>query len=138
MAGGLRWTEEQLAQYRERRGPPARLDKSGPGFDNPRDSFDHAPESDLQRKCEDLCTERGLPFFHDRSRGKNRPGFPDLVIALPGGRTAWCELKKPKTGRLTDDQKRWRLMLLHLGHEWYEVRSFRQFCGIVEGKTQGA
>lgn len=138
MAGGLRWTEEQLAEYRERRGALPQLDRSGHRldkgaipFDNPGDSFDDISESDLRQKCEDLCTQRGYPFFHDRSRRKNEPGFVDLVIAMPAGRTLWIETKQLKRGRLSPEQKNWRLMLLHLGHEWYEVRTFRQFLKII-------
>jgi len=134
MAGGLRWTEEQLAAYQQRCRKYGSLiipNEDLREIEAMGHKPDDEPEFTLQRKCEALCTERGYPFFHDRSRGKNKAGFPDLVIALPGARTAWCELKKPKTGRLSPEQKRWRLMLMHLGHEWYEVRSFRQFCRIV-------
>lgn len=145
MAGGLRWTDEELIAYQERqrsRSVPAPRYCSSSGVepgglpvpsvpplsDPPPDS---GLERDLQAKIEEYCKEHGYPFFHDRSRKCNVPGFPDLVIALPGGRTLWIELKS-KSGRLDSEQKRFRLMLLALGHEWHMCRSFRHFARIVQ------
>ena len=136
MAGGLRWTEEMLSEWQER----ARLRLPANAFVKPETCDgcaagevyepDPGSESDLQDKIEKWCEDHGYPFFHDRSRKCNEPGLPDLVIALPGAVTLWVELKS-KRGRLSEDQKRWRLMLLQLGHQWHEVRSYRQFIKIV-------
>ncbi len=52
-----------------------------------------------------------------------RPGAPDIVIILPNKRAAWAELKRPKGGRLSEDQKEWRDLLQALGHDWRLVRS---------------
>lgn len=51
-----------------------------------------------------------------------RPGVPDLLIILPGGRCIWCELKSA-TGTLSAAQKEWRDMLAAMGHDWRLVRS---------------
>jgi hypothetical protein len=119
----MRWTQEQLEQYR------ARHRVEAPSVPCPADP---GPEKDLQAKAEKLCRERGYHFFHDRSRGANVPGQTDLVIALPKGRTVWVELKS-KHGRLSADQKRVRMMLSALGHEWHDVRSYSQFVSILDG-----
>ncbi len=124
----MRWTTEQLEQYQARQMVSA---PSAPC------SADPGPEKDLQAKAEKLCRERGYHFFHDRSRGSNVPGQTDLVIAMPKGRTLWVELKS-KSGRLSDDQKRVRMILSALGHEWHEVRSYQQFILILDGKEDHA
>lgn len=139
MAGGLRWTSEQLAEWEEKqRNRPVAGTSSRFSIDPilasnavpaPIES-DPGPEHDLQTRIEIWCSDHALPFFHDRSRGKNESGFVDLVIAFPHGLTVWAELKS-KHGRLSDDQKRWRSALLFLGHRWVEIRSFRQFLRIA-------
>ena len=91
-----------------------------------------ALEHDLQSKCEDYCDKHGYLWLHDRSRKVNIPGrFLDLIVALPGARVIWCELKR-KGNKLSDEQIRTKVRLLFLGHEVYEIRSFRQFVRIVE------
>jgi hypothetical protein len=126
----VNWTAEQLAEYEEKQ---RRWDKT-----SSQTALQHAseveadpgPESDLQSKCETYCEDHGYPFFHDRSRGCNEPGFVDLVVALPRGRTLWLELKS-KNGRLSSDQQRWRRALLYLGHSWHSAHSYRRFLEIV-------
>ncbi len=127
----MRWTSEQLAAYRERTKPkyiPAEPDIE---YLNAADE----PESSLQRAIEIWCEESGLPYFHDRSRGKNAAGFPDLVIALRSGRTLWLELKS-RDGRLRKEQEKWRLQLMALGHEHHVVRSFKQFLVIFRKENK--
>lgn len=51
-----------------------------------------------------------------------RPGMPDILIILPGGRCAWAELKSDK-GRLSAAQEGWRDALVALGHDWRLIRS---------------
>lgn len=117
----MRWTQEQLDQYRSKMciKPEPVKTEADPG-----------PESMLQEKIEKYLHECGYYFFHDRSRGKNHAGHPDLVIALPGGKTIWIELKS-KHGRLSSEQSRTRQKLLFHGHEWHEIRSFKSFIDII-------
>jgi hypothetical protein len=96
------------------------------------DVADEGKESLLQMKIESYCKDRGFYFFHDRSRGKNPEGNPDLVICLPKGRTVWVECKS-KDGRLSEAQKKVATQLLGAGHEWHEVRSYNRFLSIIEG-----
>lgn len=125
---GLRWTREELEAYQARR----RADSSPQGTISLSEDHeaDPGPEHALQGKIERFCEENGLYYFHDRSRGENKPGHPDLVVALTNGRTLWLELKS-QTGRLTKDQKRIRLMLMALGHEFHVVRSFKRFLEVI-------
>jgi hypothetical protein len=131
----MNWTEEELIAYQERQsrhkgGIPIDVNNIVPEIEP-----DPGPEHNLQDRIEGYCRDHAIPFFHDRSRRMNTPGFPDLIIALPGGKTLWLELKS-KTGRLDPDQKKWRLMLLRLNHEWYQVKSFRSFLRIVNGEQK--
>lgn len=125
---GLRWTREELEAYQARRradsSPQGTISLSGDHESDP------DPEKELQRKIERFCEENRFYYFHDRSRGENKPGHPDLVVALTNGRTLWLELKS-QTGRLTKDQKRIRLMLMALGHEFHVVRSFKRFLEVI-------
>ena len=140
----LRWTPEQVEEYQARqsaRQPQIKHAGYVPLLAHSREikgqnasQADQGKESDLQAKIERFLTGKGFYFFHDRSRGSNAKGQPDLVIALPGGRVVWLELKSAK-GRLRPEQKQVRLMLMHLGHEWYECRSYRKFLEIVNRET---
>ena len=92
---------------------------------------DLGPESDLQRKAEEWLNERGYPFIHDRSRRKNKRGhILDLHIYLPQGRHVVIEFKVNRNP-MTDEQKDTYRKILFLGHEIYEVRSFKKFISIM-------
>lgn len=127
--GGVSFSEEWLLEYREKERHRKALASGSPSTLTQVEA-DPGPESDLQTKIENWCEEHALPYFHDRSRGKNDPGFVDLVIAFPKGVTLWAE-NKSKGGRLSDDQKTWQRALLFLGHKWVEIRSFKQFLSIA-------
>jgi hypothetical protein len=134
MANGLNWTQEDVDAYEARRAMQERKSKpvqtsassSDPAIDIP----DPGPERDLQTKCENLCDQMGLPWFHDRSKKCNKEGLPDLLVACPGGVTLWCELKS-KDGRMSEAQKQWLLQLMALGHKWYQVKSFKRFAQLI-------
>ncbi|MCE5335578.1 MAG: VRR-NUC domain-containing protein [Desulfobacteraceae bacterium] len=126
MAGGLRFTQEQVDAFNARR-------KGNPAMHHT--DADPGPESSLQERIEKWCRENGFPFFHDRSRGWNEPGFPDLVIALRCGKTLWIELKS-KDGRLKSEQEKWRLQLMALGHEHFVIRSFKRFLEVANELRQ--
>lgn len=131
----MRWSEEDLHEFQQRqvKNNAARITHnpfSSIKTTSAMSEADEGSESKLQAKIEGYCKERGFYFFHDRSRGCNVPGHPDLVVALHGGRVLWLELKA-KSGRLTEDQKRVRLMLMALGHEFHELRSFKAFLSVL-------
>jgi hypothetical protein len=125
----LRWTPEQLADYLARRGKAGAPERLAPAAE-----ADDGPEWRLQREIETWCRERGLYVFHDRSRSRNAPGHPDLVIALPRARTLWLELKS-RRGRLTSDQKRVAQRLRSCGHQWAVIKSFNDFLELVHERA---
>lgn len=120
----MRMTEEEYQQFQERR--KAALQPT----EKPTEDIPSSPEKDLQSKCEDYLRKLGLFFFHDRSRGDNVPGLPDLVIALWGGRTLWAELKS-KSGATRKEQQRTLSRLLWLGHDAKIIRSYRDFVKTI-------
>ena len=93
-------------------------------------------ESVLSRKIRGYAKDHGYPSLilpQTPLVKKIIPkGWPDGVMALPKGRVIFLELKN-KDGSLKEDQVKYQLKLMALGHEWYVVRSFRQFLDIVEG-----
>ncbi len=131
MSNGLRWSNEELVQYRAKQRACVRADRQAHADPVTADQADPGPESDLQERIERWCEERGFVYFHDKSRRVNRRGFLDLVIALPFGRTLWIEAKA-KGGRLTKEQELEVLKLLALGHKVHVVRSFVRFLEIAK------
>lgn len=146
----MRMTEEEYATFQTRRQIHAQnrqvgtqsiqsaetdSDKGqvqiGPEMPIMGESENDQPESKLQQRIEKELRRRGYLFFHDRSRGMNAPGLPDLLIWAPGGRHILMELKR-KGGTMSDEQKRFASRALWLGQEWHEVRSFRQAVGILD------
>ena len=96
---------------------------------------DEGPESTLQGKCEAWLNEKGYPFIHDRSRKKNKKGkILDLHIYLSKGRHVVIELKVAGN-TMSDEQKETYMKILYLGHEIYEVKSFKRFMQIMENKN---
>jgi len=51
-----------------------------------------------------------------------RPGTPDLVVTLEGGRAGWLECKA-RRGGLSDEQIGFRAIVERLGHHWALVRT---------------
>lgn len=54
-----------------------------------------------------------------------RPGVADLCFMLPGGRTAWLEMKTAK-GQLSDAQHGFKARCRELGHLWAMARSIEE------------
>ena len=119
-------SEDQLLEYQIRQARFAK--KSEPC----KDEADEGLECELDKKIANYCRDKGWYHFHDRSRGINKAGNPDWIICMPKGRTIWIECKAAN-GRLSEAQKTTITQLLGLGHEIYEVRSFKRFLEIIEG-----
>ena len=116
------WAAEQIAKAKAGWLPEEREEREIP---------DPGPESDLQGKAEDWLNERGYPFIHDRSRRKNKRGkILDLHIYLPKGRHVVVEFKVSRRP-MTDEQRETYRTILFLGHEIYEVRSYKRFLEIM-------
>jgi hypothetical protein len=126
------WSEQQLLEYHQRR-----QDRSAAKLPHKDDEEpDKEKESVLQLKIESWLDSHAIAFVHDRSRGRNRPGQPDIIAAMPYGMTLWIELKAAK-GRLSEDQKLFRLKLVRLDHLFYEIRSFKRFLQIAGPMVAG-
>ena len=93
------------------------------------------PESTLQKRIVAWCKARGYPCLSFRQSPKVKgiitPGWPDLTIAMEAGRTLYIELKRRKGSYLSDKQKSLALMLKMCGHEWYIVKTFKEFEKII-------
>ena len=113
----MRWSEKQIDDYLNR-------------------GKEDEPESTLQKKITQWCRDRSYPCLSFRQSKKAQgfltPGWPDLTITLEGSRTLFIELKRKKGGYLSDKQKGMALMLKMLGHEWYQVKTWKRFMEIIE------
>jgi len=125
----MNWSEEQLIAYEAKRGSMGQKMLAA-------DEADTGAESALQLKIESWLDSHAIAYVHDRSRGRNRPGQPDIIAAMPFGVTLWIELKS-KTGRLSVEQKIFQLKLLRLDHLFFEIRSFKKFLEIAGPMVAG-
>ena len=113
------WTEKQAADYLQA--------KKNNGI---------KPESALQNKITAWAKAHGYPCLSMR-KGKYAykagfpPGWPDIVLALPKGRTVYIELKRQKDSKTYPEQKQMKLMLMQLGHEIYICKTWKKFIEIV-------
>jgi len=134
-----RWSEKEYTEYKAKQAILAPLPRYHDlaGADPP----DEGPESKLQGKIVAWAKEWGRPIQSNRqARGARTlltPGWPDITLILPGGRVLFIELKAGK-GRLSEEQKQMKLQFMALGHEIYEVRSYRRFLEIVKGAKLAA
>lgn len=98
------------------------------------DEPDEGLESALQGKIQKWAKDNGYPILSlhksKKAKGFIAPGWPDIVLILKN-RAVFIELKSA-TGSLRKDQKEMRLRFYYLGHEIYQVRSFKAFLEIME------
>ncbi len=75
-------------------------------------------EAELLLKITAEAGRLGLYWHHDPDsrRPHGTPGFPDLILAGPGG-ILWRELKT-EGGQLSRDQQKWRRMLERSSQNW--------------------
>ena len=119
----MRWSQSELDAY------TARIQAARA----PDDSPDPGPESMLQRKIVKWAHDNGYPILSFPRTPKIKSvlpaGWPDVCLILKN-KVLFCELKAGK-GRLSKDQEHLRLQFMALGHEIFEVRSFKRFLEIV-------
>lgn len=70
-------------------------------------------EKDIERKLRILVESKGGRCLKWVCPGWS--GVPDRIILLPGGRVIFCELKRPKGGKVSRLQEKWREWLTRLG-----------------------
>lgn len=124
----MRWTQNQFDVWLVEHYPDISRDLAT------EEEADPGRESVLQRKIEAWCREWGRPYlsFHQSPKVKRilPPGWPDMEILMPNGKTLRIELKSAK-GRLSDEQKRLRLQFLALGHTIHQIRSYKRFLVVI-------
>ena len=125
------WTKEQYADYMaEHRAKFAPQSKVISG------KADDGLESNLLRKALNWASEKGFPCWHDRSRGKNQAGWPDLILIMPKGRVVFVELKAAG-GKLRKEQQALKRQFEFLGHYIHVCKSYKRFLEIMGGETNG-
>lgn len=55
-------------------------------------------------------------------------GVPDRIILLPGGLVIFVETKRPKGGRYSPMQDKWRDWLIRLGFDYYRIENREQLA----------
>ena len=127
---GLR-TQEEVDLYL------AKFNKASNNFDLLPIQADEGPESNLQKKIVKWARDWGHPCLSFRQSKKLAglipEGWPDICLILPNARVLFIELKSGK-GRLSEAQKMMRLQFISHGFVIHEVRSYKRFLGLVEGK----
>ena len=101
--------------------------------DDPYQATDE-PESVLSKRIRSCCKTNGYPALilpqNKLLRYFIPEGWLDGVIALPNSRVIFLELNAKK-GELRKAQKLMTAMLLTLGHEVYQVKTWKRFLEIV-------
>jgi len=78
-------------------------------------------------------TNEGRRSYNMGARMKRQglvAGAADLLIALPGGRCGWLEMKSHK-GRQSAEQKEFQAWCLEIGHPYAVARSFDEATKIL-------
>jgi len=122
-----RMSQEWVDEYMQNRQQGA---KSRAGDTKP----DPGRESSLQKKIVAWAKKEGFPClsFPQTSKVKRflPAGYPDITLLLKG-RVLFIELKAGK-GILRAEQKDFEIKCMYLGHEFYTVRSFKQFLEVIK------
>lgn len=128
----MHWTQDQINEYMQKFNKD--IKPYHPDTMEGKETADPGPEENLRKKIVKYCDDHGYPnLFFPQTKDVQRflpPGWPDGIIALPKGRVVFMELKA-KDGYLKPKQDAYRLMFMHLGHEWYLVRSYKRFLEII-------
>lgn len=114
------WTQSDLNAYQARRlgalphaGTVAKVDR----------------EDELHDAIESYCRSQGWLYVHSRmdKRSTIQIGCWDFIVALPGGVSLWCEVKRGKSSKLTVEQQAFGAWLTKLGHRTVVARSLEDF-----------
>lgn len=89
---------------------------------------------ELEAKLEDRCVAKieargGLAL---KLSIPGVRGFPDRTILLPGARVWYAEFKRLKTGRVSAQQHRWRVLLHQMGFGFYTIDNDADFDAALE------
>ena len=123
----MRWSVEQLAEYMNKLESNTEKEKA-----------DQGPESKLQGKITKWAKDQGFPCLTFRKSRKAQgfllPGWPDITLIMLK-RIIFIELKSAQ-GYLRKEQKNIALQIVSLGHEWYQVKSYKRFLEIINNEGE--
>jgi hypothetical protein len=111
----MAWTEQEYADYLQRRGLPRAPTGTARPPNNTMDP--QAPEGVLLAKVRRLAKEHSWLTYHVFDARKSEEGYPDLTLVRPAsstspGRVLFAELKSAK-GQVTKEQHLWLDVLRH-------------------------
>lgn len=89
---------------------------------------------ELERALEDRCVARidALGGLALKLSIPGARGFPDRTILLPDHRVWFAEFKRLRTGTISAQQHRWRVLLHQLGFGVYFVDTDEAFDAALE------
>ena len=83
-------------------------------------------EKEIERKLVNLVKEYGGRC--EKLVNVGFSGFPDRSLLFPGGRIIFVETKRPKGGRYSALQDKWRDWLIALGYSYYRIKDVEQLA----------
>jgi hypothetical protein len=98
-------------------------------------AYEVMTEKELDKNIRRLCADLGLHRYHVLDSRGSSAGFPDLVIAGPGG-VIFAELKSAR-GTLRPEQTEWRDILLDAGARWHLWRPAHLASGEIARTLAG-
>lgn len=78
-------------------------------------------EKDIEKKLRQIVERHGGRCLKWTCPGWS--GVPDRIILLPGGRVMFVETKRPKGGKYSALQDKWRDWLHALGFHYYRIKN---------------
>lgn len=85
-----------------------------------------ALEKEIEKKLRLLVERHGGRC--DKVINQSMAGFPDRLLMFPGGLTLYVETKRPKGGRYSALQNKWRDWLVAMGHRYYRIKDLEQLA----------
>ena len=85
-----------------------------------------ALEKEVERKLVDLVKRYGGRC--EKLVNVGFAGFPDRTILLPRGKVMFVELKRPKGGRYSALQDKWRDWLRALGFSYWRIKNLEELA----------
>ena len=83
-------------------------------------------EKDIEKKLREMIEEHGGKCVKWVCPGW--VGVPDRLVLLPGGRIHFVETKRPKGGRYSAMQDKWRDWLHALGFSYWRIKDSEQLA----------
>ena len=87
---------------------------------------DFVIEKDIEKKLVALVKKHGGRC--EKLVNIGCKGFPDRTVLLPNGKTIYVETKRPKGGKYSPMQDKWRDWLHALGHSYYRIKDVEQLA----------